>query len=54
MALDSGKQIPPEMIEMMLRLQLGNAAGDKKIQEMTPEEQKLFLQQIIEQQKRTE
>lgn len=54
MALDSGKQIPPEMIEMMLRLQLGNAAGDKKIQEMTPEEQKLFLQQIIEQQKGTE
>lgn len=54
MALDSGKQIPPEMVEMMLRLQLENAVGDKKIQEMTPEEQKLFLQQIIEQQKRTE
>lgn len=42
MAIDSGKPIPPELVEIMLRVQLENAAGDEKIQEMSPERQMLF------------
>lgn len=54
MSLDSGAPIPPELVEMMLRLQLENAAGNNEIPEMTPEQQKLFLQQMLEQRKKTE
>lgn len=54
MSFDSGRQIPPELVEIMLRLQLENAAGNKEISEMTPEQQKLFLQQMLEQRKKTE
>lgn len=54
MAIDSGKPIPPELVEIMLRVQLENAAGDEKIQEMSPERQMLFLRQTAEQRKKTE
>lgn len=54
MELESGRPYPPELIETFLRVQLENMAGDKKIQEMTPEEQKLFLQRIMEERKKTE
>ena len=54
MSLDSGAPIPPELVEIMLRFQLENAAGNNEILEMTPEQQKLFLQQMLEQRKKTE
>lgn len=54
MAIDSGRPVSPELVEMMLRVQLENAAGDEKIQEMPPERQMLFLRQMAEQRKKTE
>ncbi len=55
MAIDFGKPIPPEMVEMMLRLQLAESvAGDEKIQEMPPERLMPFLRQTAEQGKKTE
>ena len=54
MALDSGSPVPPEIVEILLRLQLEIATGNTEIKNMTPEQQMLFLQQILEQREGTQ
>ncbi len=54
MSAESGRSIPTELVEMMLREQLGDAAYDKKIQEMTPEQKMQFLQKLQGKQQETE
>ena len=54
MMLDAGRPIPPEIVEILLRLQLETATGNTEIKNMTPEQQMLFLQQILEQREGTQ